>query len=206
MHDPLAASDAGLPAKIARLVEERGWNQEDFARRAQLHRLTARHILQGNVRRLQNATVQACAQALGLSVHDLRSQPLETLLRRMSAPTTDVRDYEMAMQPELRTWLERNPDRASQLSAEELDELLSLQGVGGPLTPFGIAHFVERIERRRKLVEQVVTIAGTEMVDLLEQFVALLYEKVQPYASRRVASSEPSGATESRPEDNSSES
>ena len=34
---------------------------------------------------------------------------------------------------------------------------------------------------RRKLVEQVHAIAGTEYLDLLEQFVTLLYEKVQPY-------------------------
>ena len=70
------------------------------------------------------------------------------------------------------------------MTLEEIDELLSLQGTGGPLTSFGVAHFVEQLERRRKLLEQVAIIAGTEYVDMLEQFVGLLYEKIQPYKDR----------------------
>src|SRR5262245_12048103 len=66
IHPPL-----GLCAKMARLVEERGWNQDEFARNAGLHRLTVRHILHGPERRLHNATVGACARALGLSVAEL---------------------------------------------------------------------------------------------------------------------------------------
>ena len=40
-----ANGSADLTHKIARLVEERGWNQDEFARQAQLNRQTARHIL-----------------------------------------------------------------------------------------------------------------------------------------------------------------
>src|SRR5688572_30234074 len=107
----------GLCAKIARLVEERGWNQEEFARHASLHRLTVRHILLGPERRLHNATVSACASALGLGVSELRTEPLGRLLPKMRQPATSPeatrRLYEEAMQPELKAWLERNPDRAN---------------------------------------------------------------------------------------------
>src|SRR3954452_3547940 len=72
-----------LAPKIARLVQERGWNQEDFARIANLNRHTVRQILLGQGRRLRNATIQACARALGLTVSELRSMPLERLLPRM---------------------------------------------------------------------------------------------------------------------------
>jgi len=185
LHQPL-----GLCAKIARLVEERGWNQEEFARQASLHRLTVRHILLGPERRLHNATVGACARALGLSVAELRSEPLQRLLPKMRAPAPPAeatrRLYEEAMQPELKAWLERNPERAAQLHPDEIDELLSLQGTGGPLTTFGVAHYVGLLERRRKLLEQVAAVAGTEYIDLLEQFVTLLYEKVQPYRDRQL--------------------
>ena len=68
-----------LCAKIARLAEERGWNQEEFARNAGLNRLTIRSIVLGPERRLHNATVAACARALGLSVSDLRHLPLDRL-------------------------------------------------------------------------------------------------------------------------------
>jgi hypothetical protein len=182
---------AELAGKIKRLVEERGWNQEEFARIARLNRHTVRQILvPGGHRRLRNATISACARALGLSVNELRTQPLERLLPRMAegaggAPDDGLRrKYEQATQPELRAWIERNPDRARLLSADELDELLSLQGTGGPLTAFGVEAFVGRIERRRKLVGQVQAIAGTEYLELLEQLVGLLYEKVQPYRDR----------------------
>jgi transcriptional regulator with XRE-family HTH domain len=191
MSGQLHANFTDLGSKIARLVEERGWNQEDFARIAGLNRQTVRQILLGNGdRRLRNATIGACAHALGLSVSELRDLPLERLLSRMnsqrSAPGDEKRArlYELATQPELRAWIDRNPERARQLAETEMDELLSLQGTGGPLTSFGVEHFVEQIERKRRLLDQVHAIAGTEYIDLLEQFVGLLYDKVQPYGDR----------------------
>jgi transcriptional regulator with XRE-family HTH domain len=187
---PLAAS-ADLAMKIARLVEERGWNQEEFARIANLNRHTVRQILQPAAeRRLRNATVGACAKALNLSVHELRTLPLERLLPRMRSPHPANGDdnlrrlYEQASQPELLAWMERNPERALQLTPDEVDELLSLQGTGGPLTTFGVDHYVNLIERKRKLMQKVQAIAGTEYIELLEKLVELMYDKVQPYGDR----------------------
>jgi transcriptional regulator with XRE-family HTH domain len=179
-----------LAAKIARLVAERGWNQEDFARIACLNRQTVRQIMQEGDRRLRNATVSACAKALGLSVNDLRNLPLERLLARMNGQPPPGDDeilqylYEQATQPELLAWMERNPERACRLSRDEVDELLSLQGTGGPLTGFGVEHFIELLERKRKLLLQVHAIAGTEYLDLLERLVTLIYDKIQPYRDR----------------------
>src|SRR5262249_20201461 len=156
--------------------EERGWNQEEFARIARLNRHTVRQILlPGGQRRLRNATIGACAKALGLTVSELRTLPLERLLPRMvegaAGPDDPLRRfYDLATQPELRAWLERNPDRARHFTEEERQEILSLQGPEGPLSAFGVDAFVQRLERRRKLLQQVHTIAGTEYLDLLEQF------------------------------------
>ena len=183
-------SSVELAAKIASLVEERGWNMEEFARQAGLNRLTVRQIVQGGQRRLHNATVSACARALGLSVNELRTQSVTQLLPRMrrlaDAGDSDNRRrlFEEATQPELRAWVQSNPERGSKLTPAELDELLSLQGTGGPLTTFGVEYFVNLLERRRKLKSQVDVIAGTEYLDMLEKFVGLLYEKIQPYAER----------------------
>jgi hypothetical protein len=182
---------ADLAGKIARLVEERGWNQAEFARIAGLNLQTIRQILApSGERRLRNATVGACARALNLTVNELRTLPLERLLPRMHRTQASDGDslqrrlYEEATQPELLAWLERNEDRAKQLGPEEIDELLSLQGTGGPLTAFGVEQFVGMLERRRGLVHKVSAIAGTEYVDFLERFVDLLYEKVRPYGDR----------------------
>src|SRR5262249_8436242 len=146
---------------IARLVEERGWNQEDFARITKLNRQTIRQILLHRPRgggsaqtgaaagrRLRNATVGACAEALGLSVNDLRTMPLERLLPRMRSQRPANGDDRLthmlgeAKQPELLAWIERNRDRARQLTCDEFEELLAMQGAGGPLTTIGVEHFV----------------------------------------------------------------
>src|SRR5947209_8637943 len=125
---------AELAGKIARLVEERGWKQEEVARLAGLNRLTVRQILHEGTRRLRNATVSACARAFGLSVIELRTQPLDALLLKMRrlAASSDAQNvrrlYEEATQPELLGWIERNPAEAAKLTDEEMDELLSLQG------------------------------------------------------------------------------
>jgi transcriptional regulator with XRE-family HTH domain len=187
MNGQIPPEGESLAPKIARLAEERGWNQEDFARISGLNRHTIRTILQRREgdRGLRNATIAACATALGLTVSELRTQPLERLLPKMhEAGESRSRRFEVATQPELKAWMERNPERAARLSDAELDELLSLQGTGGPLTSFGVDHFVGQIERKRQLIEQVQAIAGTEYLDLLEQLVGLLFEKVQPYRDR----------------------
>jgi transcriptional regulator with XRE-family HTH domain len=191
MNGQISAGPTELASKIARLAEECGWNQEDFARNTGLNRQTIRQILQSTgERRLRNGTISRCARALGFSVNELRSLPLERLLPRQILRTTTAGDeqtqrlYEQATQPELQAWLERNPQRARELLPEEIDELLSLQGTGGPLTRIGVEHYIDLIERKRRLIQQVQAIAGTEYLDLLEQMVALIHEKVQPYKDR----------------------
>jgi hypothetical protein len=191
MNDQPQNGTDNLAFKIARLVEERGWNQEDFARIAQINRQTAHEILYPTVqRRLRNVTIGRCAQALGLAVNELRNLPLERLLPRMHKARAVTADealqhlFERATQPELLAWMERNPDRARQLTTTEIEELLSLQGTGGPLTPIGVEHYISLLERKRRLVDQVHAIAGTEYLELLEKMVALMYEKIQPYPDR----------------------
>ena len=125
-----------------------------------------------------------------MSVYELCELPLEKLLRRSpehrSAPhLTQERIFEEATQPELLAWMQDHPDRVALLTPHEFDELLSLQGTGGPLTARGVEYFVDLIERRRRLVEKMSAIAGTEYIDLLEQLIDLLYEKVQPYRHRK---------------------
>jgi transcriptional regulator with XRE-family HTH domain len=192
MDHKATQESTALAEKIARLVEERGWNQDEFARIAHLNRQTVRQILQPDgPRKLHNATVSACAQALGLAVSELRTLPLIRLLSRMHQESSQSPDaskqrlYEQATQPELLAWLERNPERAQQMKPEEIDELLSLQGTGGPLTSLGVEHYVKLIERKRRLLDQIQVVANTEYLDVLEKLVEMMYEKVQPYGDRK---------------------
>jgi len=180
-----ANNSTELAGKITRLVEERGWNQEDFARITNLNRHTIRQILQGHGRKLRNATIQACARALGLSVSELRSLPLERLLPRMRGQSPVEADerlkriMDQVSQPELLAWLQRNEDRARQLTPSEIEELISMQGAGGPLETVGVGRMIELLERKRELIGRVHAIAGSEYLALLEQFVGLVYDKIR---------------------------
>jgi transcriptional regulator with XRE-family HTH domain len=191
MEGNTTTESSDLANKIARLVEERGWNQEEFARITRLNRHTVRQILLNSDRRLRNATTSACAKALGLSVNDLRTLSLEQLLARIRAAEaagngTDPRRRlrEESSNTELLTWAEQNPERVRQLTTDEVNELLSYQTAGAPPSGSAIERFVDRMERRRTLVHRVAALAGTEHLDLLEQFVALLYEKMKSHSGR----------------------
>ena len=48
------------------------------------------------------------------------------------------------------------------------------------LEKIGVENIVELIERRRRIICQVREIANTEYLDLLEQLVRLIFEKVKP--------------------------
>jgi transcriptional regulator with XRE-family HTH domain len=179
-----------LTSRIAQLVEARGWNQEDLARASGLNRQTVRKVLQATESsQLRISTLSRCAKALGLSLNDLRQVPLPSLVQRISGQDMDRNGhwrtaYEAATQPELVAWLDTHPDRARQLTADGLDELLSLQGTGGPLTQAGVEHFVQIIERRNRVIEQVQAIANTDQLALLEKLVGALYENIQAYPNR----------------------
>ena len=179
-----AGAGAELASKIAKLVEEKGWNQEDFARISNLNRHTVRLILNGGPkRRLRNATVSQCADALGLTVNELRTLPLDKLLLRMHGKSAADEEalrllHERATLPELSQWLERNRERAADLKHDEIEELLDLQQPGGPLERLGVEHGVGLIERRRQLLCQVRQLVGTEYFETLEQIVGLMFEKV----------------------------
>ena len=191
MSDTNSTNSDEIIQKIARLVEEKGWNQEEFSRRTGLNRQTVRQILQpSGDRRLRNNTIAACAHALELRVHDLSTLPLDRLLLRITRnePLADndhvQRLFERATEPALQSWLERNPERSSKLTPDEMEELLSLQGPGGPLANFGVERFVADIERRRELIEQIRVISGTEYIDLLEQIIGLIYDRIYPNQER----------------------
>jgi transcriptional regulator with XRE-family HTH domain len=196
MSAPAATSDGSgnedLALKISKLVEERGLNQEEFAKACRLNRHTVRQILHGGPqRRLRNATVRNCAEALGLTVNELRTLPLERLLPRMHGkPPADEEARKQlranATLPELVAWLERNPDRADDFRADEITELLTMQQPGGAMERLGVEHCVESIERRRELLLQVKMILSTEYIGLLEQVVDLVMHKINAGRQQQV--------------------
>jgi hypothetical protein len=85
-----------------------------------------------------------------------------------------------ASQPDLIAWLQRNEERARRLTPAEIEELLAMQGEAGPLAALGVERVIELLERKRELIRRVYAVAGSEYLGLLEQIVALLYDRVKP--------------------------
>ena len=174
-----------LSAKIAKLVAEKGWNQEDFARISNLNRHTVRQILHGGPKRnLRNATISQCAEALGLPVHELRAWPIDKLLMKVRGQVADDDAaytvlIEQASLPELVAWLDRHPERAAQFRPAEVTSLLEEERPGGALERFGVEHCVSRIEKRRRFLDQTALIAESDYLSVLEPIVNLIAEKLR---------------------------
>lgn len=188
MNGHLCDQSLGLSNKIAGLVRERGWSQKEFARRAGLSRQTVREILEQTCRRrLRNRTIFGCASALGVCVAQLRDdvhgQPPQTVDSANRAVLVEDLRYDLATQPQVKQWLENEGTEATRYSQEEISELLSMQGTGGPLTAEGLQAALRLLDRKRKLIDRVHAIAGTEYLGLLEKLVECLYERVQPYGN-----------------------
>jgi transcriptional regulator with XRE-family HTH domain len=180
MNEP---AQGQLSEKIRRLVEERGWNQEELARIAGINRHTARSILgAGPRRKMRSSTLCAIATALNVTVSELRGLPLEALLPRMAEGAAGGmkalrRRQALAKSPDLQAWLERNPRRASELSLEEVTEAVRLLSEGRCGSP---EEAVSCVEKRRMVLHMASAVAASEHLDLLEQLVRLLYDKVHP--------------------------
>src|SRR5947209_4405257 len=84
MSELLPPETLDVTAKIAALVKELGWTYFEFAKNAEINRHTARQIVQAQGdRKLHNSTLKRCAEALGFSVNELLTLPLERLLARV---------------------------------------------------------------------------------------------------------------------------
>jgi hypothetical protein len=182
MNGHLSEPGDGLGDKIAALVRERGWCQSEFARRACLSVQTAREILESTSRRrLRNRTIFNCARALGLSVAELRDPSCGDAAPSPGRFLRDDWRYDLATQPRLKEWMDNERSEASRYTPAELEELMSMQGTGGPLTDEGLAEARQLIERKRDLLRKVQAIAGTEYLGLLESMVQWLFRRTQPY-------------------------
>jgi transcriptional regulator with XRE-family HTH domain len=180
---PRPSATAQLAAKIARLVREKGWSQQEFAAAAKFNRHTARKILEDRPKWLRADTVKACARALGLSVDELHHAPLPVLVARVGGGAAQtITERIRAQQPELAAWLEANPRH--DLSEHEINELASVQGTGGPLTMAGVEEFVERVRRKRRLLRHIEILAGTSYLPLLEELADLMLARLDPTGKR----------------------
>ncbi len=175
-------TNESIQKKIATLVEERGWNQEEFARTTRLNRHTIRKILLGPAFKLRNATIESCARALGISVHDLHIRTTDALvvLLRQSSLVEQGKHFQrlqdQTFQPDLKLWVERYPERARTLSSRDVDDLILFQKAGNFNTS-SLEAFVIRLERKRRILEKLSHLKNSKHLEMLEQMIDLMHQQ-----------------------------
>jgi hypothetical protein len=80
-------------------------------------------------------------------------------------------------QPDLKSWIERNPERARSLSSRDADELVLFQKSGNFNTS-SLEAFVIRLERKRRLLEKINHLKSSRHLELLEQMVDLMHQQI----------------------------
>lgn len=169
-----------LQQKIARLITQKGWNQEDFARISRLNRHTVRTIMLGKEVKLRNSTLESCARAFGFTPDQLIQSPLELLLSKLDTNQTPVQQQryrrllEGITREELKNWMEKHPDRARLLESSAIDEILSFQ-TNPSFNPGNLETLILRLERKARILEKVRHLNHPRHLEVLEHLLDTMH-------------------------------
>jgi len=169
-----------LQQKIARLISQKGWNQEDFARISRLNRHTVRKIVLGKEFKLRNSTLESCARAFGLTPDQLTHSPLELLLSKLDTNQTPVQQQryrrllEGITREELKHWMEKHPDRARMLDSAAIDEILSFQK-NPSFNQGNLETLILRLERKGRILEKVRHLNHPRHLEVLEHLLDTMH-------------------------------
>jgi transcriptional regulator with XRE-family HTH domain len=187
-----------LAARIRAECNRRGWSLGELARRAGISRTTLHHLERSRTDHPHIETLRKIAIALEL--------PIEVLLGEQPPPahgkrspvtgrpphSPAARDFDAATNPAVADVMRQQPHLFAGWTQSDVEELVSLFGTGGGLTPRGVELAAESINRRRETVFKLQVVLETHLRKDAMEMVDMLYRLVQPPQMR-----EP----ESRPRD-----
>lgn len=169
----------------------RGWSFGELAQRAGISRTTLSHLASGRTGRPHNDTLQRIAVALELPIDTLvysaPSPVSPPRLRTDRNPASAAAEFDRATNPAVAEAVRERPELFAGWNDEELDELQSLFGTGGALTPRGVELAAEAINRRRETVHKLQIVLETHLREDVTQMVEMFYRMVQPPQMRTPA-------------------
>jgi transcriptional regulator with XRE-family HTH domain len=175
-----------LAARIRAECNHRGWSPGELAKRAGISRTTLHHLERSNTSRPHIETLRKIAIALKL--------PVEVLLGEEAAPARSVRPlsigtpqhrsakqhFDAATNPAVAEVMREQPRLFEGWTQSDVDELVSLFGTGGGLTPRGVEWAAESMNRRRETVFKLQVVLETHLSKQAMEMVDALYQRVQP--------------------------
>lgn len=152
---------------LRRLMAEQGLTLEQVVERSGLDHRTIKGILRASALP-QARTLHRLAAGLGVSSDELFQVPA-----RLSR-----RDFDLATNPHVEEAVASQPALFEEWTADDFAELCSRFGTGGALTVEGALQSAERMNRNRRVHQQVALVLETAEADLLACLVQTLYQRV----------------------------
>jgi transcriptional regulator with XRE-family HTH domain len=156
-----------LADNLRRLMARQGVSLDALAAESGVDRRTIAGVLCGK-KRPHSRTLHRLAEALGAPADEFFQDPSLLAYRAFNRQTNPLVDEVIAERSELFAgW-----------SEADFDELYSRFGTGGALTRSGAVAAAERMNRVRAVQEKVAIVLETHEAELLEQFVEMLYRRI----------------------------
>lgn len=180
-NSELTTDQQPLGARLRTECLRRGWSLSELALRTGVSRTTLSQLAGGRTGRPHNDTLLKIAAALGVPVESLlKAEWPEAADVAPVRPDLGMRAFDAATNPAVAAALRERPELFAGWSVEELDELQSLVGAGGALTPRGVELAAEAINRRRETIHKLQIVLETHLCEDATKMVDMFYRMVQP--------------------------
>ena len=175
-----------LAARIRAECNRRGWSLGGLARRAGISRTTLHHLERSRTDRPHIETLRKIAEALDLSIEVLLGEQPPQADRTRSPATgrpphsQSAPDFDVATNPAVAEVMREQPHLFTGWTQSDVEELVSLFGTGGGLTPRGVELAAESINRRRETIFKLQVVLETHLRKEAMEMIDVLYRLVQP--------------------------
>ncbi len=152
---------------IRRLMARNGMTLRDLVQAAGLHERTVKAAMNG-AGKPHARTLHRLAIGLGVSADELFQHPAAARASRFNQQTN----------PAVSALVAHDPQRFSEWTETDFEELYSHFGTGGALTTEGAEKVVAAIDQKRAVHRKVALLLESNQAELLVGFVDLLYQKI----------------------------
>jgi transcriptional regulator with XRE-family HTH domain len=159
---------------------ERGWDEVELARRADVSRTTLYHFRLGKIRRPRITTLSALAAAFELPLNRFLWGHSEPPGPAVSSRSGSAQEFDRSTNQAIRQVHEEHPELFTGWTDREWEELYSTFGVGGALNEDGVITNARQINESRRTRRQLDVVLETHLREVASRMIECLYRMVVP--------------------------
>jgi len=169
-----------IARRIRACCMERGWDEVELARRAEVSRTTLYNLRNANCHRPRITTLTRLADAFEVSLDRFLWGEGHHSLSTSHLWEHGSKQFDRSTNHEIQAIREERPELFDRWTDREWDELYSTFGVGGALSPEGVISQAEKINQARETQRQLNVLLETHLKDVATHLVESLYRMVVP--------------------------